>query len=79
MRFILVVAVVIVIVAVSYFLLSNKSNKHCDFVAAYEATKNPEDSSEKQLSLYRGYFEYCLHDPSFNYELWKLQNNIPEK
>ncbi|MDP1710728.1 MAG: hypothetical protein Q8L46_02205, partial [candidate division WWE3 bacterium] len=69
---------VVSILAVGYLLFFSKSDKDCQFVAAYEATKNPQDSAEKQANIYNGYLELCK-DPSFNYDLWKIENNIPER
>ena len=60
-----------------FLIFSYNKNKHCNFVAAYESTKNPNDSVEKQLNIYNGYLEVC-RGSTFDYELWKLENNIPE-
>ena len=57
---------------------SQKSAKNCDFVASYEATKNPQDSLEKQQMIYQGYYDLCKN-PAFDYDRWKIENNIPEK
>ncbi len=71
------VLLVIGLIVGGFLIYSYNRYKHCDFVAAYESTKNPNDSVDKQLNIYNGYLEVC-RGSSFDYELWKLENNIPE-
>ena len=72
--FILILGFILVL---GYLFFSKGSEKNCEFVASYEATKNPTDSERKQLNIYNEYLEICKN-PSFDYDLWKLENNIPE-
>ncbi len=72
-----VIIIIGFIIVVGFLLFSNRTRKNCDFVAAYEATKNPRDSVRKQENIYNEYLKVC-RGSSFNYELWKLENNIPE-
>lgn len=69
------VLAIVMFIILGFLLLSNKSGKNCEFVASYEATKNPKDSEEKQMNIYNSYLEICKNS-SFDYNLWKLQNNI---
>lgn len=76
MKIILIVIMMIALLGIILFI-SNKSGKNCNFVASYEATKNPLDSDIKQKNIYDAYFEIC-NSPTFNYEIWKLENKIPK-